>query len=214
MYISDAVLSHHFKNVIWLGGGPCAGKTTMSNRLAEKYDLQVYHCDEHHLQHKAIADPQEHPAMKRHFAGWDEFFNRPVEEYVRWLEDSNAEQMQMVIADLLCGDLSKTMLVEGILAPGLLRRIAPYNQVVFLFATPEVIREQNFDREQTSDMMQALRRTSNPKQAKANVLDVTVQASENALELTKESGLTYFVRDLSITPSDTFAALENFLPLG
>ncbi len=34
-------------SIYWLGGSTCAGKTTVSNVLSEKYNLKVYHCDEY-----------------------------------------------------------------------------------------------------------------------------------------------------------------------
>jgi adenylylsulfate kinase-like enzyme len=36
-------LSH----VLWIGGGPCVGKTTLARLLAGKYDLKIYNLDWH-----------------------------------------------------------------------------------------------------------------------------------------------------------------------
>ncbi len=36
-----SVLAH----VLWIGGAPDAGKTSIANLLAEKHQLQVYHFD-------------------------------------------------------------------------------------------------------------------------------------------------------------------------
>jgi replication-associated recombination protein RarA len=38
-------------NVLWLGGSPCAGKTTIARMLAEKYGLRLYHFDRHEPDH-------------------------------------------------------------------------------------------------------------------------------------------------------------------
>jgi uridine kinase len=34
--------------VLWIGGGPCAGKTTLSRLLAGKYDFRIYNLDWHY----------------------------------------------------------------------------------------------------------------------------------------------------------------------
>jgi adenylate kinase family enzyme len=36
-----SALSH----VLWIGGSPCAGKTSITDRLAQTYSLQAYHFD-------------------------------------------------------------------------------------------------------------------------------------------------------------------------
>lgn len=33
------------KNVFWLGGSPCAGKSSISEILANRFDLEVYQVD-------------------------------------------------------------------------------------------------------------------------------------------------------------------------
>lgn len=41
-------LRERLAHVLWIGGGPHAGKTTLSRLLAGKYDLKIYNLDWHH----------------------------------------------------------------------------------------------------------------------------------------------------------------------
>jgi adenylylsulfate kinase-like enzyme len=42
----SATLKEQFKHVYWIGGGSCAGKTTIARRLASQRDLLVYVTDD------------------------------------------------------------------------------------------------------------------------------------------------------------------------
>ena len=45
-------------HVLWIGGGPQAGKTTLSRLLAGKWDLKIYNIDWHAypMAHQVCAD--------------------------------------------------------------------------------------------------------------------------------------------------------------
>ncbi|GLX68050.1 hypothetical protein MU1_23950 [Paenibacillus glycanilyticus] len=46
MNIADNILKHHLQNVYIITGQACAGKTTVSKYLADKYDLILLNWDE------------------------------------------------------------------------------------------------------------------------------------------------------------------------
>ena len=58
-----------FAHVVWIGGAPDSGKTSVARALATTYSLQVYHYDQlDRLEwpgHWARIDPVRHPAMHR-----------------------------------------------------------------------------------------------------------------------------------------------------
>ncbi|MBZ0293037.1 MAG: hypothetical protein K8L99_10785 [Anaerolineae bacterium] len=52
------------KNAIfYLGGSPCAGKSTVAKILAERYGLRLLHLDDRLYEHIAAAVPQTQPAL-------------------------------------------------------------------------------------------------------------------------------------------------------
>jgi len=101
MNISDNVLKSHLQNVYWVAGTNCGGKTTMTTYLSQKYDMIVYNSDSRFSEHQAIASLSEQPAMKRHFIDYECFFNRSVDDYTKWIFDSEEEEMSMIILDLV-----------------------------------------------------------------------------------------------------------------
>ena len=129
-----ASLSH----VFWIGGGPQAGKTTLSRLLAGKYDLRVYNLDWHGMRDHS----QQPSAAERAFAAMsmDERWARPtvaelLERSVQIWEDRFAR----VVEDLLALPTSRPIVAEG---PGALPwlvadLIASAQQAIFLVPTPE-----------------------------------------------------------------------------
>jgi hypothetical protein len=110
-----SALSH----VLWVGGSPCAGKTSIADRLAQTYDLQVYHFDRTEMEHIARRIAQGDSALAA-------FLSRSMDE--RWLMRSPevmaqsvigfwTERFRQVMEDLLALPRNAGMIAEG---PGLL----------------------------------------------------------------------------------------------
>ena len=63
MVLPDATtLARDLAHVLWIGGAPDAGKTTVARLLAERRRWQWYHCDSHAESHLARSDPTQLPA--------------------------------------------------------------------------------------------------------------------------------------------------------
>jgi len=107
-----AELHDALSHILWLGGGPQSGKTTLSRLLAGKYELKIYNLDWHAVRdHErrpsaAIAAfqrlsmderwavPDAHELVERSIALWEEGFT-------------------LVIEDLLALSPSRTIVAEG-----------------------------------------------------------------------------------------------------
>ena len=81
MIFQDNVIKEYLKNVYFITGTPCGGKTTVSRALAEKYGFELFDVDERFDEHKKMSNPLFQPAMNKYFNSADEFFGRTVEEY-------------------------------------------------------------------------------------------------------------------------------------
>lgn len=77
--------------MLWIGGAPDAGKTTIAERLAEQYGLQCYHFDRREPAHFARATPEGQPAL------WAAHQDRMTTEE-RWLGAPPDEMAAMTIA--------------------------------------------------------------------------------------------------------------------
>jgi cytidylate kinase len=214
MIIADNVLSHNLSNVLWISGGPCGGKSTITNLLAEKYNFTTYHTDDYIFEHRKIASIYEQPAMTRYFVDWEWFFNRPEDEYINWLTASTEEQFSMVIVDLIrLSSSEQRVIVDGNFTPFLLKQISPVKNSIFLFADSSIVKNSYFDREHTKGMLDLINSTSNPKKSLNNVQNVVSRISDETFKKVKESGLNYFLRDTSNTTDEILNFVEKSLGL-
>jgi hypothetical protein len=119
---SHVICAHHARlvddmrarlaHVLWIGGGPQAGKTTLSRLLAGKWDLKIYNLDwhqvrEHVLRPGAAGAAFAHLSMDERWA-----IPRPVD----LLERSIAvwqEGFALVLEDLLAQPETRTIVAEG-----------------------------------------------------------------------------------------------------
>jgi adenylate kinase family enzyme len=60
---TDDSLKKALSNVLWIGGPPDCGKTTIAGLLAKKYGIQVYHFDQFEMDHVRRADSILQPAL-------------------------------------------------------------------------------------------------------------------------------------------------------
>ena len=63
MLAGETDLKRALAHVLWIGGPPDAGKTSIAQLLARKYKLQVYRFDRREMDHIARADPARQPAL-------------------------------------------------------------------------------------------------------------------------------------------------------
>ena len=85
MIFQDNVIKEYLKNVYFITGTPCGGKTTISRELAKKYNLTVYDIDEQFENHLRNSSSVYQPSMNTKFKNADEFFGRTVDEYKKWV---------------------------------------------------------------------------------------------------------------------------------
>lgn len=116
---------HSLPQVYWLGGAACAGKTTTAKVLAARLGIEVYHADDRFDDHRRRADPDEHPAfcalMNLDAAA---LAAPPPAEQARRLLAFYADELSMIVEDLLARDPRVPVLVDGV---GVLpERVAPW----------------------------------------------------------------------------------------
>ncbi len=181
-------------HVLWLGGTPCSGKTSVARWLVEHYDVQLYHYDKHERRHVADCLSEQQPEMSA-YAAMDmdmRWVHRPVAEMVRATEAAWRERFSMVIDDLRALPQTTPILAEG---PGLLPlAVAPYlhhsRQAVWLVPT------EGFKRAtQPTRGGAPANQTSNPDQAYCNLIDLDLQLAMNVKRRAAELGLTVFEVD-------------------
>jgi cell division septation protein DedD len=102
------------ENVFWLGGSPCAGKSSISTVLANRFDLDLYRVDEAFDEHVPRLDAEIQPALvKWCAASWNERWMRPPESLVSEVIACYREHFSMILEDVASLPRQKPLLVEG-----------------------------------------------------------------------------------------------------
>lgn len=63
MQIRQQVRRRALPHILWIGGPPDSGKTSIAAALGQRYGVQVYHFDRREPAHFARADPRLYPAL-------------------------------------------------------------------------------------------------------------------------------------------------------
>lgn len=209
MNIADCYLKAQLQNVFWIGGAAYGGKTTITDLLAERHGFQAYHSEDFFHEHKKAASPQDHPALHAPFHGWEWYFSRPLEEYIRAIEDSGHEQFRMVVLDLVRIAADSAVVADTFfLDPQLVGRLTDNHRSVFLYADEETIRRGFFARADKQDLCQVLDTLANPAGTREHCLDVTCALSARRQEAAEAAGVKVLVRDGQTDLQETLSAVE------
>ena len=209
MDLPDNILKHYLRNVYFIAGGLCGGKTTISTHLSQKYGVTLYNWDEKYTGHKAISDPLHQPEMHRHYDDWEEYFFRSPVEWAESLKQSIREHAKIAIVDLINRANDEIVLVDGVIPFEILERISVPGRCVFLYATMEVVRKDNFRRADKQDMLECIMRLDNPEQAKENVFRASELVYVQDMECVKKSPFTYYIRDVNTDDHRIMQEIED-----
>jgi 2-phosphoglycerate kinase len=101
------------ENVFWLGGSPCAGKSSISELIARRFDLDVYHVDEAFEVQAQRFDPIRHPTLTKWLASsWNRRWMQPVDTLVQDAIACYQEHFTLILEDI-CSLPKRPLLVEG-----------------------------------------------------------------------------------------------------
>jgi 2-phosphoglycerate kinase len=104
---------HKLENVFWLGGSPCAGKSSISEILASRFGVDVYHVDEAFNLHAQQFDPIRQPTLTKWLASsCNQRWMQPVDTLVRNAIGCYQEHFTMILEDVLSRP-ERPLLVEG-----------------------------------------------------------------------------------------------------
>ena len=102
------------EGVFWLGGSPCAGKSSISEIIASRFGLGLYRVDEAFESHAQRFDPLRHPALTRWSkSSWDQRWMQPVEGLVQEVIACYREHFTLVLEDIFSLPKRNSLLVEG-----------------------------------------------------------------------------------------------------
>ncbi len=203
MHFQDNVLKEYLKNVYFITGTPCGGKTTISRALGQKYGLMVYDADQEFSRHQQLSDPIHQPAMNRKFRNADEFFGRTVEDYSKWLTDNTREQLDYILMDLIQRAQDQPVLCDLHLTVDEADRLTEADRIVFLIKDPENIISDYCDRPDHDGFNRFINSASNPEQAKRTCNATLEHLNRRRYEQIRQSRYFWIERTAQSTVEDT-----------
>jgi len=167
-------------NVLWIGGAPCAGKSSIADLLGKQYDLDVYHVDEAFTRHAPQFSLSDQPCLyKWTHSSWDDLWMQSDEQLMEEVIRCYSEHFELAVEDLKAMPKSKRIIAEG--------NVFMPDKVVDLLAHPKQaiwlipIREFLFDtyRSKRPGMVDGITKTcADPEQAYLNWMNRDASFSE------------------------------------
>lgn len=101
--------------IIWIGGSPCSGKSTIAERLCDDFDFDYYKCDDHLDRFLQLGVEMKKPIMLK-FSAMDinqTWIERSVDEQVRDEVEFYEVAFEIILNDLASRQSTKPLVVEG-----------------------------------------------------------------------------------------------------
>ena len=209
MIFQDNIIKEYLKNVRFITGTPCGGKTTVSRELAKRHNLAVYDVDEHFATHQQISNESYQPAMNKVFNNADEFFGRSVEEYKQWLIENTREQLDFVLLDLIRLSQNQIVLCDCHLTVEEANQLTDSSRIVFLIKEPSNLVDDYCNRLDHQDFRDYINSTSDTEKAKA-VCNATLKSlHQKRYDDIKNSSWFWMERTESSTVEETVRKVEQ-----
>ena len=205
MIFQDNIIKQYLKNVYFIAGTPCGGKTTVSRALAKKYGILVYDIDERFDEHQAMSDPVSQPAMNRNFRDADEFFGRSVEEYKAWLLKNTREQLDFVLLDLMRLSQNQKVLCDCHLTLEQAATVTDPSHIAFMIKKPVNLVEEYCNRPEHQGFSNFIHSATDFEAAKKTCNETLMSLNEKYYEDVKASGYFFVDRGDGLSVEETVA---------
>lgn len=213
MIFQDNVIKEYLKNVYFITGTPCGGKTTISRELAKRHNLLVYDIDEQFENHQKSSNSAVQPSMNKVFKDADEFFGGTVEEYKKWLIDNIREQLDFVLLDLIRLSQNQIVLCDCHLTVEEAEKFTEASRIVFLIKEPSNLVDDYCNRPDHQGFSDFIDSTSDTEKAKAICNAVLKSLNEKRCNDIKSSNYFWIERTENSTINETVRKVEQHFGL-
>ena len=171
------------RNVFFILGCPCAGKTTVAKILTQRYNMFLLSGDERRFDYYKHADKAKHKYMTMDASS---FWDWSLDEMVDWERGVISEQTPMIIEEL--NRLSKErdiVLFEGMMDIKYLLSVADRNHIVYLTVDREICEKDFFGRGDHNGMLTAIMNTEG----------ISNEEKNRRIEIRRASAIAAFYED-------------------
>lgn len=126
------------REIFWIGGSPCAGKTTISEIIAQEFGCQIYQIDRHFERYLDRANVDKHPHLTAYKKmGLKKFLLRNPQTQLQDVKGISQEQFGFILDDIVELSNDAPILVEGsnILAADVAQHSNDSSKVIWLVPT-------------------------------------------------------------------------------
>lgn len=173
--MSDA--ARKLENVFWLGGSPCAGKSSISEIIASRFGLDVYHVDDAFEVHAQRFDPIRHPTLTKWSASsWNQRWMQPLDSLVQDVIACYQEHFTLILEDVFSLP-KRPLLVEGtaLLPRQVARLLSRQSRAIWLIPTADFQRTHYSERDWVPGIVA---QCSNPEVAFQNWMERDIRFAE------------------------------------
>lgn len=183
------------KQLYWLGGSPCGGKSSVADWLSHHLNIPVYHIDDHINRHLAMITPEKQPALYRwQTRTWDERWLQPLERLLQDAIDCYTEHFHLLLPEVLALAGAEALIVEG--NPPLPSLIQPYLATpahgIHLVSPPALLRQYYQQRDWAGTI---LKQCSDPEQAFNNWMERDIAFAHYIEEQSRQYHLRCLISD-------------------
>ena len=198
---SELEISEMNRNVFFILGCPCAGKTTVAKILTQRYNMFLLSGDERRFDYYKHADKEKHKYMTMDASS---FWDWSLDEMVDWERGVISEQTPMIIEEL--NRLSKEhdiVLFEGMMDIKYLLSVADRNHIVYLTVDREICEKDFFGRGDHNGMLTAIMNTEG----------ISDEEKNRRIEIRRASAIAAFYEDAQSYGLQSFSRKDISSPI-
>ena len=200
-------------NSYFIGGSPCSGKSTTTEILADKYNLQYYKIDNYELKHLKRAQKDNHPVMtKFKEMSWDQIWMRDPQLQAEEEFEYYRERFEFILNDLKKYSKDDKLIVESAaLLPELLNQLNLFNNQIIYMVPSKEFQVKYYSKRTFKDSI--LKKCKQPKKAFKNWMERDHLFARKVKAQAEQLGFKVLEVDGSHTVEENLKTVENHFGL-
>ena len=216
MHIAENILKYNLRNVYFLVGTACGGKTTAAKELSRRHGL-IHFNDNWHEESftvwQSIVDEkyQKRASKRQAVTDWEAYFGRSVEEFLAAGDYNGYEEyLEYAIIELIKLSQGNRVIADVSAPLSLLTEISDYGHIACLLAKPELVTCANYGkREDHREFLECLLSLKEPEKKIATQDALFRIGVEKVTAEARALGLFSVVRTEDSTVEGTLKLLEE-----
>lgn len=220
MNVANNILKHSLKNVYFLCGTSCGGKTTMAKEIVKKYGLTHFNDNWHedcYAEWRSIVDRkyQKHAVKRKEITDWEAYFSRSVEEFLSDSEGYNEsdEFLEFIIIELIKASQKNTVIADISIPIPLLCELSEYNHIACLLAPTELTIRDHYDRDDHKEFIACIMSLKEPEKKIETQNKLFRIGAQKVFDDVQKYNLFHIVRSDESTIEGTLTLLEQHFKL-